>query len=128
MRVSPVEKPACAAFEVYKEVPETVFLDFTDNDVTWVASKLSGAAGALGEDSIELHNWLLHFGFLSEELRVAVARLADWMANSFPPWSAYCMLMTCRLVALDKRPKVRSVGMRETLCRALTKLNIRADG
>ena len=58
----PVEKPACAAFKEYKEVPETVPLDFTENDVMWVASKLSGAAGALGADKIELRNWLLHFG------------------------------------------------------------------
>ena len=51
----------------------------------WVASKLSGAAGALGEDVIELCNWLLRFGFASEKLRVVVARLAGWMANSSPP-------------------------------------------
>ena len=47
MRVPPVENPTCVAFEVYEEVPETVPLDFTEYDVTWVASKLSGAAGAL---------------------------------------------------------------------------------
>ena len=58
----PVEKPACAAFKEYKEVPETVPLDFTEDDFMWVASKLSGAAGALGADKIELRNWLLHFG------------------------------------------------------------------
>ena len=60
-------------------------LDFTEDDVTWVASKLSGAAGALGEDVIELRNWLLRFGCASEELIVVVASLTDWMANSSPP-------------------------------------------
>ena len=39
MRVLPVENPACAAFEEYKEVPETVPLDFMEDDVTWVTSK-----------------------------------------------------------------------------------------
>ena len=48
MRVPPVENTTCAAFEEYEDVPKTVPLDFTENDVTWVASKLSGAAGALG--------------------------------------------------------------------------------
>ena len=37
-------------------------LDFTEDDVTWVASKLSGAAGALGAEEMELRNSLLHFG------------------------------------------------------------------
>ena len=50
------------------------------------------------------------------------------MANSPPPWAAYCALMACRLVALDKRPGVRSVGIGERLRRALVKLVMRAAG
>ena len=52
----PVENPTCAAFKNYGEVRETVPLDFMEDDVTWVASKLSGAAGALGVEAIELRN------------------------------------------------------------------------
>ena len=104
MRVPPVENPTCAAFEVYEEVPETVPLDFTEDDVTWVGSKLSGAAGALGVEVMELRNCLLRFVCVSEELRFVIASLADWMANSSLPWAAYRALMACRLVALDKRP------------------------
>ena len=85
MRVHPVENPTCAAFEEYKNIPETVPLDFTDDDVTWVASKLSSAAGALGAEAMELCNWLPRFGCASEELRVAIASLTDWMANSSHP-------------------------------------------
>ena len=85
MRVPPLESPTCAAFEEYEDVPETVPLDFTENDVTWVASKLSGAAGVLGAEAMELRNWLLCFGCAPEEFRVVVASLADWMANSSPP-------------------------------------------
>ena len=50
------------------------------------------------------------------------------MANSPPPWAAYCALMACPLVALDKRPGVRPVGIGETLCRALDKLVVRESG
>ena len=50
------------------------------------------------------------------------------MSNSSPPWAAYRALMACRLVALDKRPGVRPVGIRETLCRALAKLVMREAG
>ena len=50
------------------------------------------------------------------------------MANSSPPRAAYCALMACFLVALDKRPGVRPVGIGETLCQALAKLVMRAAG
>ena len=90
--------------------------------------KLSSAAGALGAEAMELRNWLLCFGCASEELRVVVASLADWMANSSPPWAACRALMACRLIALDKRPGVRPVGIGETLRRALAKLVMRAAG
>ena len=128
MRVPPVENPMCAAFEDYEEVPEMVPLDFTEDDVMWVASKLSDAASALGAEAIELRNWLLCFGCASEELRVVVARLDDWMANSSPPWAAYRALMACCLLSLDKQPGVRPVGIGEALRRALAKLVMRAAG
>ena len=128
MRVPPVENPAFPDFEIYGEVPETAPLDFTEDDVTWVASKLSGTAGALGAEAIELRNWLLPLACSSEELRVVFARLADWMSNSPPPRAAYHALMVYPLVALDKKPGVRPVRIGETLCRALYKLVMRAAG
>ena len=128
MRVSPVENPTCAAFEESEDVSETVPLDFTEDVVMWVASKLSGAAGALGAEAMELRKWLFYSGCVSEEFRVVVASLDYWMANSSPPWDAYCALMAYRLVALDKRPGVRPVGIGETLRRALAKLIMRAAG
>ena len=85
MCVSPVENPVCASFKKYEEVPETVPLNFTEDDVTWVSSKVSDAACAMRVEAIEMRNWLLHFGCLSEEFRFVVPRLADWMANFSPP-------------------------------------------
>ena len=128
MRVPSVENPMRAAFKEYEDVPKTVPLDFMEDDVMWVASKLSGAAGALGVEAIELRNWLLHFRCASEELRFVVTILADWMADSFPPWAAYCALMSCRLVALYKSLGVCPVRIGETLRRALAKLVMRAAG
>ena len=120
---------ACpAAFEDYGEVTKTVPLDFKEDDVPWVASKLSGAVGVLGAEAIDLRNWLLRFGFLSEDLRVIVSRLADWMANFPPPRSTYCALMAFRLMALDKRPGFHPVGIEEMLRRSLARLLTRAAG
>ena len=66
MPVPPVDNPTCAAFQEYEEVPKTVPLDFTEDDVTWVASNISGTAGALGVEAMELRNFLLCFGCASE--------------------------------------------------------------
>ena len=66
MHVPPVENSMCAAFEEYKQITETVPLDFTEDDITWVASKLSGTAGALGAEEIELRNLLPLFGCAAE--------------------------------------------------------------
>ena len=57
----PCGNPTYAAFKEYKEVPETVPLDFSEDDVMRVASNISGAAGVLGTEEIELRNWLLCF-------------------------------------------------------------------
>ena len=62
MCVPPVENLACAAFEEYEDMSKAVSLDFTEDEITWVASKLSGSAGALGGEAMELRNWLLCFG------------------------------------------------------------------
>ena len=74
-----------AAFKEYEEVPEMVPLEFSKDDVTWVASMLSGAIGALGAEAIELQNWFIRFRCLSEEVIFVISDLEDWMANSSPP-------------------------------------------
>ena len=79
-------------------------------------------------EAIELRNWLLCFGCLSEDLRVAVASLADCVANYSPPWAAYRALIACRVVALYKWPRVSPVGIGEMLRRDLAKLVMRASG
>ena len=50
------------------------------------------------------------------------------MAKSSPPWTEYRALMAYRLVAPDKRPGVRPIGIGETLRRSLAKLVMRAAG
>ena len=124
--MSPAENSACTAFKKYGEVPETVPLNFTEDGVTWVASKISGAAGVLGAEAIELRNWLRCLGYAPEELMVSVARLDGWMPP--PPWTAYRALIACYLLALDKRQGVRLVGIGEMLRRDLAKIVMRAAG
>ena len=56
---------------------ETVHLELLEDNVMWVASKISGAAGALEAEKIELRNWILCFGCMSEDFRVLIADMAD---------------------------------------------------
>ena len=65
-------------------MPKTAPFDFMKDGVTWVASKLSGAAGALEEKAVELRKWLICFRYTSEELMVVLAELYDCMSN-YPP-------------------------------------------
>ena len=60
-------------------------------------------------------------------MTVVISSLADWVANSSPPWAAYLVMMAFRLVALDKRPGVLPVDIGETLHRALAKLVMREE-
>ena len=61
-------------------------------------------------------------------MQVQVARVSDWLANSFYPWAAYRALSDCRIVALDNRPGVRPVRIGETLQRDISKLVVRVAG
>ena len=61
-------------------------------------------------------------------VRVLVAILANWMAYSPSPWTAYRALIARRLAALDKRPGMVPVGIGEMLRRSLAKLITREAG
>ena len=51
-----MENTTFTSLEEYVDVPKTLTPNFTEDDVMWVAYKLSGAAGALGVETIELCN------------------------------------------------------------------------
>ena len=50
------------------------------------------------------------------------------MSNTAPPWAAYRALQTCRLVALDKGPGVRPVGIGEIWKRGMAKCALKVGG
>ena len=57
-----------------------------------------------------------------------MAAIANWLANSSPPWAAYRALMACCLVALDKEPGTRPVGIGETFRRLIAKCVLKVTG
>ena len=76
-----------------------------------VAGRLLGGAGPIGTDSVSLQHWLLRFGATSAELRLIVGDFFEWLGNGRPPWAAYRALMSVRLIAMDKQPGIRPVGV-----------------
>ena len=116
------------ACEEYDQIPTTVPLIVSTDTVEEVALKLSGSAGPGGLDSETCKAWLLGYGQASGTLRSEIASLTTWIANQHPPWAAYRALMACRLVALDKQPGTRPVGIGELYRRLMAKCVLHTVG
>ena len=56
-----------------------------------------------------------------------VAEVGEWLSNGRPPWAAYRALMSCRLIALNKSPGIRPVGIGDTWRRLLAKCLLRVS-
>ena len=101
-----------AILESYpRRPPELTPLDITKDTVTAVAGRLSGGAGPGGTDSVSLQHWLLRFGAASAELRLIVGDFVKWLGNGRPPLAAYQELMSGWLIAMDKQPRIMTVGV-----------------
>jgi hypothetical protein len=120
--------PGVDALANYPFLPDFVDLNITEDTIKVTARRLSGGAGLGGTDSHALQQWLLRFEKSSCLLRQATADLDDWHANSFPPWVPYRALMAGRLVALDKCPGVRPIGVGETWRRLAAKATLLVSG
>lgn len=113
--------PDASSLQHYDTTPDFVDLDITPTVVESVARELRGAAGVSGSDAHAVSHWLLGFGQASAGLRAALADFSAWLANDSPPWAAYRALMAGRLIAIDKCPGVRPIGIGETWRRAMAK-------
>ena len=114
--------PTAASLGSYPDrPPELVNVNITDDTVTAVARRLLGGARPGGTDSVSLQHWLLRFGVTSGELRLIVGEFTECLGNGWPPWDAYCALMSGRLIALYKQPGIIPVGVGETYCRMMAK-------
>jgi hypothetical protein len=65
---------------------------------------------------------LLKFNNASDSLREAVAALTKRLAKTLVPWEDIQALKAKRIIALDKSPEVRPIGIGEVFDRLCAKL------
>ena len=110
------------AFEEYPRVPEPVPVQCDPFEIKKIARKLNGAAGVDSVDAAQAKVYLTGYRRASAELREVMVDWAEWLANDMPDWAAYRGLTTRRLLALDKEPGTRPVGIGSIWLRYIAKL------
>jgi len=115
------EEPGQHAMPSYATLPELPWVSITEEHIEKAARQLQGSAGPGGANGEAWQMWLVRCGEHSLRLRRAVAAVASMMANKTVPWEHIRALMANRLIALDKCPGLRPIGVGECLRRVIGK-------
>ena len=119
---APLHSEALLSDDAASTPVHPVIFDALDGPVIKAAAlRTSGAAGPSG---IDAHGWrrlCSSFCSASEELCSSIAILARRLCTTFIDPEMISSLMACRLIALDKRPGVRPIGIGETVRRIIAK-------
>ena len=113
--------PQCPPEPALIKCPSRMDLTITGAHIHFVASRIQGNACPSGTDAGHWQDVLLHYGGHSDRLRDSVATLVRRLSNNIVPWEDIRALMACRLIALDKCPGIRQIGIGETLRRIIGK-------
>ena len=70
----------------------------------------------------------MKFGADSTRLNIRVGTFVDWISNGSLPWTDYRAFMFGHLIALDKPPGVRLVGVGETWRRFFANILLKVTG
>ena len=89
---------------------------------------MHGGAGPSGINSSHWRSFLLKYGSQSAKLRCAIADLIMMIANGVVDWRVIRALLASRLIALDKNPGVRPIGIGEVFRRLMGKVMVLCTG
>ena len=116
------DPPVPATFLHCDVLPQLEEVEITGCHVLLSARRIQGGAGPGGCDASHWQDVLLRYGAHSSQLRDAVVALSRRLANTIVPWDQISTLVSNRLIALDKCPRVRPVGVGETHRRIVGKV------
>ena len=103
------------------EVHPVIFNQITASTIRYAALHTKGAAGPSGMDAHCWRRLCTVFKSASQDLCHALATLAKRLCTTFVVPKGLSPLLACRLIALDKCPGVRPIGMCETPRRIIAK-------
>ena len=99
-----------------------VIFDCLDGDlIRRTAVRIEGSAGPSGVDALGWRHLCTSFRTASSDLCHYLALVARRISSSFTDPEALQPVLNCQLIALDKNPGVRPIGMGETSRRIIAK-------
>ena len=101
---------------------------FEKLDGEMIALRIEGSAGPSGVDSYEWRRFCTSFKRASSELCNSVAMVARRISTTIVDPQGLAPLLACRLIALDKNPGIRPIGIGETIRRIMNKAILRITG
>ena len=124
----PPQSEAVPEAFIVADLPTLVDVDVTESHIVKAAKHLSGGAGISALDASQWQVLLLKHGGASEELRSAMASLTMRLANTIVQWDDIRALKAKKLIALDKCPGIRPIGIGDVADRLCAKVMIDITG
>ena len=120
----PVGQPAyisCIISDEPQDPHPVIFESLDHNAIRSAALRVNGAAGPSGLDSHEWRRLCTSHKGASRDLCTSLASVAIRISTTYVHPSSIAPLLACRLIALDKRPGVRPIGIGDTARRIIAK-------
>ena len=120
----PVGQPAHNSCIIPKDPQEphpVIFEPLDVNAIRTAALRTSGAAGPSGLDSQQWRRLCTSYKGASRDLCDSLALVARRICTSYVYPSSIAPLLSCRLIALNKHPGVRPIGIGDTARRIIAK-------
>ena len=107
------------------EFHPVIFNNITAEAVREATIRCNGSAGPSGLDAAAWQRMCTTFKGRSNDLCTAIARLARRICTEEVAAESLCAFTACRLIALDKKPGVRPIGVAEVLRRIVGKATLK---
>ena len=111
----------CIISSAPQDIHPIVFDSIDDNVIRSAAMRTTGSAGPSGVDAHEWRRLCTAFKGASTDLCNSLALVAKRLCTSYVDPKCVSPLLACRLIALDKNPGVRPIGIGDTARRIIAK-------